>query len=100
MKKSLVLMLVASFIMSVPLIAQSDISNFRFETNKIQINSGGTASLQVKVYIPENHHIYIKKIDTRSFNIITEFSTKEPGWSANCQRFCRLEQRRQLNENL
>ncbi|TGN19815.1 thioredoxin family protein [Leptospira idonii] len=69
-----------SIFLSTSLLAQTE-SSFQVQPASLEIKSGGNADISVDVFVPEDKHLYVKKVSALSFNIPTEFSTKTKGFS-------------------
>ena len=54
-------------------------SDFKIEDGlkTIEVASGGSKDLNLKVYVPKGEHIYVKHVSTLSFNILTSFKVPE-----------------------
>lgn len=61
---------------------------FKFVKNNVSLQPGGSAQVSVRVYLPKDNHLYLKKLNSLSFNIPTTFSVrKKNGWSVEVAQF-------------
>ena len=54
--------------------------DFTLEKSKLSVSPGGAAIVRIQTFIPDKNHIYVSHKGP-SFNILTDFSTKSPGWA-------------------
>ncbi|MEM7181556.1 MAG: thioredoxin family protein [Spirochaetota bacterium] len=54
---------------------------FVLADKSIQMQPGGSKQVRVDVYLPKNNHLYIKRLNSLSFNLPTEFAVKNSGWA-------------------
>jgi len=73
---------VFSLFLSSSLLSQTDTSFQILPNSNLEIKPGGSAEISIDVFIPEDKHLYVKKVSALSFNRPTEFSIGTKGFGA------------------
>ena len=77
--KSKLILIIGSLILATGLAAQQLPTDFQLEdkAGNLEIGPGGSASINLDLKLPADHHIYIRHATAMSFNIVTSFSIPE-----------------------